>query len=90
MEVREVAQRAAAALAVAGLRDRWMLLVVSGMVLGAVDYQVAVEALAEMEGCSPERVNADLCYRVLKGGHTVHPSRILSDIADRIKEELQL
>ena len=90
MEVREVAQRAAAALAEAGLRDRWTLLVVCGMVIGPVDYLAAVEALAEMEGRSPERVNADLCYRALKAGHTVHPSRILSNIADRIKEELQL
>ena len=90
MEVKEVAQRAAAALAAAGLRDRWTMLVVCGMVLGSVDYQAAVEALAETEGCSPERVNAELCYRAMKGGHTVHPSRILSDIADRIKEELQL
>ena len=66
-----------------GIDDLGFLLVLSAMLLDGVDYDTAVEALADFWRDAPERINATLCYRVIVSpGEIVHPRKIMSDILD--------
>ena len=82
-EEREVIRWAAEQLRRRGIEDQGFLLVLCAMLLDGVDYEGAVDALADFWQDAPERINATLCYRVIVSpGEIVHPRKIMSDILD--------
>ena len=87
MNVRSVTDWAAQHLHRMGIHDRGLLAVLCVMILEDVGYWDCVHARAEYTGNSWARVNADLCYGVLKAGLSEHPSVILSVLLDQYRRE---
>lgn len=67
-----------------GLLSRAAVMVLYAMAAEGVTYEEARNAYAEWIGEPPERLQADLCYDILRAGYEVPPAKLFAEI---IKQE---
>ena len=63
-----------------GLQSYASLLVLYGMAAEALAYQEALEGAADFLGEARERLQAALCYDLLRAGYEVSPAELLESL----------
>lgn len=70
-----------------GILDRYTWVILCGMILADGTYWEAVNAWADVTGCSKEWVNSHCCYSTLAAGLDEHPEKVFQTLVREYKEE---